>query len=75
MAQATVYPRYAEHRLLEALEDSPVVLINGPRQCGKTTLAQTICAPQYLGSPSRERLAARTYLFTASATYEHTGRL
>ena len=58
MAPATVYPRYAEHRLLEALEDSPVVLINGPRQCGKTTLAQTICAPEYLGSPSRERIAA-----------------
>lgn len=37
------FPRYIEGRLHEALEDSPVVLIQGPRQCGKTTLAQTAC--------------------------------
>ena len=29
-------------RLAEALADSPVVLIHGPRQCGKTTLARQI---------------------------------
>ena len=40
-----LYPRYIEQRLTDALEDSPVVLIHGPRQCGKTTLAQTVCAP------------------------------
>jgi predicted AAA+ superfamily ATPase len=40
MAQAIFYPRYAEPRLTEALADSPVVLIHGPRQCGKTTLAR-----------------------------------
>jgi len=34
-----VYPRYAEPRLLEALADTPAVLIHGPRQSGKTTLA------------------------------------
>ena len=51
MAPTTIYPRYAEYRLLEAIEDSPMVLIHGPRQCGKTTLAQTICAPEYTGSP------------------------
>ncbi|MCC7457131.1 MAG: AAA family ATPase [Nitrospira sp.] len=28
--------------LREALADSPVVLIHGPRQCGKTTLAQAV---------------------------------
>ena len=44
----TVYPRYIEPRLAEALEDSPVVLIHGPRQSGKTTLAQTVCAPSQL---------------------------
>ena len=37
------YPRFIQGRLHEALEDSPVVLIQGPRQCGKTTLAQTAC--------------------------------
>jgi len=30
--------------LVEALGDSPVVLIHGPRQCGKTTLAQAVGA-------------------------------
>lgn len=35
-----IYPRFAEPSLVEALADTPVVLIHGPRQCGKTTLAQ-----------------------------------
>ena len=34
------YPRFAEPRLVESLSDSPVVLIHGPRQCGKTTIAR-----------------------------------
>lgn len=38
----TNYPRHLEARLRESLADSPVVLIQGPRQCGKTTLAQTV---------------------------------
>jgi predicted AAA+ superfamily ATPase len=42
MPEARLYPRYAELRLTEALEDSPLVLIHGPRQCGKTTLAQVV---------------------------------
>lgn len=36
------YPRYAETLLNDALQDSPAVLIHGPRQCGKTTLAQEV---------------------------------
>lgn len=48
MNHSHFYPRYVERRLAEALEDSPVVLIHGPRQCGKTTLAQLACAPNYL---------------------------
>lgn len=36
------YPRFVEPRLLEALADSPAVLLHGPRQCGKTTLAQRV---------------------------------
>jgi predicted AAA+ superfamily ATPase len=39
---ADLLPRLVQPRLLEALEDSPVVLIHGPRQCGKTTLAQEV---------------------------------
>jgi len=34
------YPRFTDQRLREAIQDSPVVLIHGSRQCGKTTLAQ-----------------------------------
>ena len=41
-ATAILYPRHATPHLLEALEDSPVVLVHGPRQCGKTTLARTV---------------------------------
>jgi uncharacterized protein len=36
------YLRLMTPRLEEALEDSPVVLIHGPRQCGKTTLARML---------------------------------
>ena len=44
MAGIALYPRCAEPRLIEALADSPVVLIHGPRQCGKTTLARVVGA-------------------------------
>ena len=47
MSNPVFYPRSVGHRLVEALEDSPVVLIHGPRQCGKTTLAQITCAPNH----------------------------
>jgi predicted AAA+ superfamily ATPase len=39
MPELALYPRYARMRLEEALADTPVVLVHGPRQCGKTTLA------------------------------------
>jgi predicted AAA+ superfamily ATPase len=38
--EADTLPRFALPRLEEALGDTPVVLIHGPRQCGKTTLAR-----------------------------------
>ena len=41
-------PRFVAPLLAEALQDSPAVLLHGPRQCGKTTLAQTLCGA---GSP------------------------
>ncbi len=47
MPEQTFYPRLIEPRLAEALEDSPVVLIHGPRQCGKTTLAQYAYVPSH----------------------------
>ncbi|MDU9407674.1 ATP-binding protein [Pseudomonas sp. zfem001] len=36
------YSRYSETAVREALLDTPVILIHGSRQCGKTTLAQAI---------------------------------
>jgi predicted AAA+ superfamily ATPase len=42
MKENAVYPRFLRPRIEEALADSPVVLIHGPRQCGKTTLARLI---------------------------------
>jgi len=41
-----LYPRFAQPRLAEALADTPVVLIHGPRQCGKTTLARMTGDPR-----------------------------
>lgn len=56
------YPRHVERRLAEALEDSPVVLIHGPRQCGKTTLAQYACAPDHIAwEDARQVRAARRF--------------
>lgn len=37
-----LYYRFTEERLRESLQDTPVVLIHGARQCGKTTLAQAV---------------------------------
>lgn len=42
MTDLAFYPRFVERRVIEALADTPVVLIHGPRQCGKTTLAQKV---------------------------------
>ncbi len=44
MAAERFHPRFAEPRLKEALADTPVVLLHGPRQCGKTTLARHLGA-------------------------------
>jgi len=37
-----VYPRFASTRIEQALADTRVVLLAGPRQAGKTTLAQSL---------------------------------
>jgi predicted AAA+ superfamily ATPase len=37
-----MHPRFAEARIREALKDTPVVALNGPRQSGKTTLARFV---------------------------------
>jgi predicted AAA+ superfamily ATPase len=39
---ATIFPRYIQPRVVEALADTPVVLLSGPRQAGKTTLVRQL---------------------------------
>jgi predicted AAA+ superfamily ATPase len=39
-----LYPRFVTPRIEEALTDTPVVLISGPHQSGKTTLARQVAA-------------------------------
>lgn len=63
MDTVELYPRYAEARLTEALSDSPVVLVDGPRQCGKTTLARQVgerAGYAYLSFDERATLEAAT---------------
>ena len=43
-----LFPRRIEPRMVEALLDTPVVLLAGPRQAGKTTLVRQIAAQQGL---------------------------
>lgn len=45
----THLPRLAASRLLEALSDTPVVLLQGPRQSGKTSLARSVAEPRGYG--------------------------
>lgn len=42
MSTAALYPRLIEPRVAEAMLDTPVVLLAGPRQAGKTTLVRQL---------------------------------
>ena len=42
MSQPPYITRFIQDRVEEALADTPVVLIHGPRQSGKTTLARHV---------------------------------
>lgn len=44
MSTQTLYPRWIGPRLAEAMADTPAVLLAGPRQTGKTTLARQVSA-------------------------------
>ena len=46
MTTTPLYPRTIEPRIFEAQEDTPVVLLAGPRQAGKTTLVRQIAVRQ-----------------------------
>jgi hypothetical protein len=42
--QNPLYPRFVAAAVATALGDTPVVLVSGPRQCGKTTLVRDLVA-------------------------------
>lgn len=48
MKSTSLYPRRIEPRIAEALQDTPVVLLAGPRQAGKTTLVRQIAEQEGL---------------------------
>lgn len=50
--------RGIETRLAEALTDTPVVVLQGPRQCGKTTLVRRTCDLPYITLDDSLTLAA-----------------
>lgn len=41
-----IFPRSIRHRVLAALADTPVVLLSGPRQAGKTTLVRQLAGDE-----------------------------
>lgn len=43
-----MYKRYAATQVQAAMQDTPVVMIVGPRQCGKTTLARQLINPDWV---------------------------
>jgi len=67
-----MFPRHAEPLLAEALADTPVVLLNGARQTGKSTLVQALAARdgrRYL------TLDGRVVLYGGSALVAFSERL
>ena len=59
MSKEPLYPRFITSKLHEALADTPAVLIHGPRQCGKTTLARQACNDyDYITFDDQNMLAA-----------------
>ena len=42
MNSSMLFPRLIEPRIAEAMTDTPVVMLAGPRQAGKTTLVRRI---------------------------------
>ncbi|MGW6727281.1 ATP-binding protein [Nocardia sp. NPDC055029] len=52
-------PRHAQHRVEEALADTRVVLVNGARQCGKSTLVRCVGKAHGANWTSLDNIEAR----------------
>src|SRR5260370_15551103 len=39
-----IFPRFSDELVATALKDTPVVMVTGPRQCGKATLVRDLVA-------------------------------
>ena len=64
MNRSALRTRFAEPVVAESIADTPVTLIHGPRQCGKTTLARMVGEPRgysYLSFDSDDTLAQARY--------------
>lgn len=61
--------RHLKNKLLDALEDSPIVFLNGPRQAGKSTLAQHITSK---GFPAEYATFDSTTQMAAAASAPET---
>lgn len=48
MNSSSIYARYITPRVIEAMQDTPVVMLAGPRQSGKTTLVRQLAQAQGL---------------------------
>lgn len=58
------YPRFLDARLLDSVADTPVTLIHGPRQSGKTTLVQRFAERhhyRYVTFDNDDEVAAAEY--------------
>jgi predicted AAA+ superfamily ATPase len=43
-SENVLFPRFSAELVTIALKDTPVVMVTGPRQCGKTTLVRDLVA-------------------------------
>jgi ABC-type cobalamin/Fe3+-siderophores transport system ATPase subunit len=43
-----LFPRFSVDQVKAALIDTPVVMVTGPRQCGKTTLVRGFTSHRYI---------------------------
>src|ERR1035437_5199475 len=66
-ADQVLFPRFAAEFVTTALKDTPVVMVTGPRQCGKTTLVRDLVAS------NREFLTLDDDTVLASARSDPTG--